>query len=328
MKFDFELEPHDAPTDEAGFEVVTHAKWEGKTFSLGWGEGYKGMETSRVALFQTPGEPLLRAVSAVNFPDSCVSSERAVSVREGGGALREAFVEVAQCNGWARLLFLREDGELRRQGERALFCVFLTGCGWGQWRRLRQTQSGRTVAHRAASFWWTPGDEALLWSGSARDVWNELRAQLDAPDSPFAFARRFADTPANERSALLWRTKGGTRSEMEAVLRNLFLSQFKWWQTPRHITWCLDLKNRSEMCEPLDDGPKPRRTPSFGKSLDRVWNWFSPSVDAETLARHLELKWLYEAGDHSIVIEVCDPTMHEQMEAALEWREWLERSGA
>lgn len=59
----FELQPHDSAFDEPvpAFEVVTEMTWDQRSFALGWGEGYKGMESARLLVCQ-PQEGTLKRV--------------------------------------------------------------------------------------------------------------------------------------------------------------------------------------------------------------------------------------------------------------------------
>lgn len=42
----------------------------------------------------------------------------------------------------------------------------------------------------------------------------------------------------------------------------------------------------------------------------------------------LELKRLFVANDHALVLEIREPTLHEQLEASLRLRAWLAQHGA
>ena len=322
MNPQFQIEPHDCSDDANAFEVMAQSQWRGEACSVGRGESFKGMETVRVVVFQNQNSPLRRAIEFMYFTGGWkVPNDKTTGLKDEAGAYKEAVYAAANGNSWARLLYLNQGLQLRRSGEEARFALVLCAQGWAQWRVLRRTQSGKIVTARTANFWWKP-DYPLLENGAAFELWRTLRAQLDDPDSPIGFARRFAEIP-NSPKALTWKFERGTQDEMETVLRHLFLAQTKWWQVPRHLGWWLDFKDRSAEIKPLDDLAKPRRTPTFNKSVERVWNWFSPTIDEEALTRHLELRRLYDTGDHFLRISAREPTMHEQLEAALLWREWL-----
>lgn len=319
---DFRLEPHDTAFDNPSppFEVVTAESHLGMPYVLGWGEAYKNMVTARVLIFQAPTGPLWRIVPKDVSPDSYWFASREVSFNVNEEvSLRDKLTVALEQNLGAHLFFLNEDARLRQIGEVARYAVLLTPRGWGQWRQLGRLSDGRVYTRSEAGFWYSVSSSSI--AAPASDLWESLRPELNFPDSPLHFAREFAALSKNHRYPL-WNWKRGNQHEFEQVVYSLFLSQPKWWQTPRHIEWILNIKGRTGTLVPRDGRPRPRRTPTLGKSLDKVWNYFSPTVDAEAQQKHLELKRLFNFSEDVISMTANDPTRHEQLEAVLRWREW------
>jgi len=336
-----ELAPQswEIPFDEPipAFEAVTEVILNEKPCVLGWGEGYKGMESARVLVFQTQNGPLGRVLDPtcilrrriIRTDHSLrIASEWAFTIKSSpSSVLQTGFKKACRLNTLARLFYLNEDAQLREHGQVARFAVVLSPLGWGLFRSLSEPREKRLVTRDEVGFWW-PTEDATLLEKPAHDLWNGLREQLDSPDSPIGFTRRLMQKSQAERMALLWNWKNGDERELEQVVRWLFLSQTPWWQTPRHLRWHLDLHKKNAFNVAIGGGPNPPRTPELEAALHQVWDWFSPAPNVKALKHHLELKRLFVASEHLTVVDINEPTMHEQMEAALRWREWLERSGA
>lgn len=323
MKFSFELQPHDSASDDALFEVVTRAKWRGKKYGVGLGESHHSEETS-VLVIQRSGKPLLRAVEPICSIHWLyeAANEKVVGLADEAHDLKAMFRETGKHKTWARLFYLNDQLQLRQSGEEARFAVLLSGQGWAKWRVLERTQNGHSEAISTAHFRWKPANKKTLRRATSLDLWQPLRVELNLSGSHIEFARRFIELSADEKHHLLWRYRNGNQRELKVVLRDLLLAQPDWWKEPRHVSWHFDYHDRFPTRYSCDDKPIPQLTKVFERSLKKVWKWFDPVLDKKDYKRHLELQRYWDNTLDSIPIKVNEPTAHEQLEAALRFREW------
>jgi len=329
----FDLEPHDIAWDEnaAHCQVITPAIHRGQNWRVGVESEY---EKGARFLFQREGGPLL---TGIHREDQFRPTGLSFSKARDPSSLRMAFADCWNNNKWGRTLFLNENVELRKSGERARFQVVLSSSGFGSWRVLRSTEPPIVEidpSHRYGEFFWSRQSEPNFLLSDASTIGALLKVQWNNPDSDLSFARRFVQMSAKEQHEQVWSWKHGDLIEMIRVMRWAFLAQEEVWSTPDELQWIVALSRRPNpgfngevFFSPklLKDFPSPE---PLKEALRLAFEWFSPTPRTEIIERHLSLKRYFLMGYHQIEIEACQPSAHERLEAALQWRDWLESTRA
>ena len=229
---------------------------------------------------------------------------------------------------------LTQQLELRRWNEVAHWCFDLSAKGWGSlfrwsvpsttWQQLRDKQAFGWPSQEKEN--WRSETDALAW-------WRILKPQLEDANSDVRFALRFCLPSSAEQRAVVWRWRRGDYEEAQQVFRWALLAHSNSWPSIQTGCWHVKLPLPEQerfgfWCVPRRGYRELNDAPELARATEQVNAYFAPRVDSALLARSLCVqRW---SGSRTLYFRIPFdvPTQHERLEAALKWREWLERSGA
>ena len=155
---------------------------------------------------------------------------------------------------------------------------------------------------------------------SGLEIWKEIG---NPKNGTIDFARQFSFMDENERRQQMFHCERGTMEEIEEVFRNLLLSQFFWNEIPDGVgvQFYASAGKRGSSASWFDASLNRKEFQlSLNSEAFEIWQWFRPiNEDFAKKAEHLS--W-FKNNIPKIGLSVSPPTAHEQLEAALRWREW------
>ena len=221
-------------------------------------------------------------------------------------------------NRLSRMIFFNDKGELRGPNEKQRETIIITPNGLAAW--------GMSVInkqeHRAAKFEWNaPLENIEFLRLSSLEVWKRIQNLLSDSSSEAQFARQFIFMNEVERLNALFAKSIGADQEIKSLMLDLLISQEIWDQVPEGEE--LELYSQPEShtglwLKNIDEGfPMPE---SLKADLELMWNQFRV-INKEFLSHECSQYW-YEYDAPKFIVSSSRPTMHEQLEAQLRWREW------
>lgn len=230
----------------------------------------------------------------------------------------------------ARLFFLDNQDNLYKGEGLARLALLVGAGGWGQWIQLSASLEDLPLFQRSTVFVWndSPNINQFLTVPASKQ-WEIIAEQKADASSDCAFARRALDWSRQERNALLYGWKKGSRTELETVLRAALIGQRDLWTNSAGCEWVIrvDRFHGADYWGDWNDLDAPRSTGSNPPNevraiLRRVAPFFEVVFNRELTTPHREaLRWGYYFHER-VVVRVENPTAHEQLEAALFWSEW------
>ena len=235
-------------------------------------------------------------------------------------ASRSALSNIWKNKHFGRRLCLNEEGMLRSDGEALGKSVLFARDGKGVWE---PSSSDDTASQRIGLFKWSePLTEAEFYGLSSYKLWKRLRESPSESISDACFARKFVSLEQQERQELVFGKSALPMSEFETLLRVVALQEGL-DEIPVGATLLVDSSKRFGNHFYWDDGGSDELSigsKEFQRDVALLRAHFFPIV--EELVKHLCVhEWveLYGPASH---IRIPYPTAHEQLEAALRWREW------
>ena len=221
-----------------------------------------------------------------------------------------------------RCFFINKEGALRTDDDLSQRSVGLAHNGFAAWNALA------TKKERITNFKWSPhtrGFDKFL-KLQASDLWARLQTSLIDSESDASFSYRFMKMKDEERHRLVFNRSVAEAEEFYPLIyARLQMADF-WNDLPSYghinfFTGRYDLefansihwheareRKRVDISEPLSS------------DLAKLQNWFYP-LNEEVAASICIQKWLKRFYPQ-LLVKVHRPTAHEQLEAALRWREW------
>ena len=262
------------------------------------------------------------------FFDSASYQPKAISPEIEPFALRASLSTAWRNQLLGRNFCLNENGMLLGEDETAHDSILFAPDGKGGWQ-LPFAESG--AAQRIAMFQWNKSlSEAEFCRLSSAELSNRLRECLSEPQNDISFARQFALMNEQERQELVFEKSAYPKEEFENLLRIVALRQDVWddiHDIPDGADLRIDSSERSGHELYWDDGDGDDDEPvdesdEFFEDITLLRERFFP-VNKE-LARHFCVrKWLQFYGPN-YSITISRPTIDEQLEAQLHWRDWLD----
>lgn len=324
-----DLSPHDLAHDGDGLpnHTITEATWLGETWQIGL-SGTLGPANLRAVCYQKPGTPLLyMAHAASKGPNTPIRNMRGIlgSLDSDPFGLRMSFSDVMAKGKWARGFFLTEDLQLRQRGETARHFLLLSPHGWGEWHDCQVASLTASYYRyiRQAAFYWSQNDESSwLYETSVGQIIERVQSLHNEPNSDAALALMVSGYSRTQTRRILWPCHHGDMDEFERVLRCAFLADEELWQMSEKAHWNIGLSDADRPNSYIETTEDEIECPSLDKALTRAFAFYQPTFSQELADRHIclqdakwNLSWLN--------IEAEAPTAHEQLEASLEWRNWL-----
>ncbi len=240
-------------------------------------------------------------------------------------ALRASLDTVWKTRKIARLCFFNQHGQLRRDGEAAHESLLVASNGTAAWNL---NGIGNPNRDSVVFTFGAPSSNAQFSRRPAFEVWKSLQDPLSDSSSEATFARQFVQLTEQECRDLIFNNVRGTDKEMEEWLHTLLLREDAWSEpalgqelrlhsyAPDHLELFWD-----------DDyfGEPATATPELEAGAARVRNWFLP-VNQEVAQRSCVKQWL-RRNNPRLRVSIHHPSAHQQLEAALRWREWLASTG-
>ena len=223
-------------------------------------------------------------------------------------------------NRLGRTLFFNTDGELRGPDDDQAETLLITPEGlavWGLGIFNREK-------HPAWKFNWSApltNDEFLRLP--ALKVWARVQQLLAEPKSEAQFSREFMFMTEQERLNTVFKKSVLTHKEVETLMHTLLLTQDVWDEVPeadRLQLISLPESHTSLWLEEADYGL--RVSESLKAQIAQLWSQYR-IADKGVLNRLCVQNW-YEYKTPKFVASSSRPTAHEQLEAALRWRQWKE----
>ena len=237
----------------------------------------------------------------------------------------QSFSEDWEENEFACHFFFNQYNELRVGKEEASGAILVRPDGTATWTWLAQEME---VEKETMFRWSEPLTPAEFLYLPALEVWKRLQILLDDPDSEARFARRFGAMSNKERTKLVFRSRRGPNYKLFPLLEAIARAEGVWDRVPEgeelHIS--LDATTQDDVFSYQGQFflEKVGANVSTLASVTQLREWFFPM--RQEFARHLCVQqWLFwNGGPHHFFASIKRPTAHEQLEAALRWREWKE----
>ena len=221
-------------------------------------------------------------------------------------------------NRLGRIMFFNDNGKLLSSDEEQLVSIIVAPDGLAGWR-LGVFDGAE---HPAAKFEWNePLSNSDFFRLPAHEIWTRVQKLRSEPSSEASFAYRFTLMNEQERYSALFKKSVGTDAEVKALLFALLLQSDVWDKVPEGDE--LTLFSQPEILTALwtenDDGFAVPE--SLKANLMLMWNQCR-IVDREFLNHACSRHWYQYNTASKFSASSSRPTMHEQLEAQLRWREW------
>ena len=233
-----------------------------------------------------------------------------------------SFSEDWEENEFARHFFLNQNNELRVGEEETSGAILVRPDGTATWTSLAQHME---IKKESMFRWGEPLTAAQFLRLPAMEVWKRLQTLPKNPDSEAIFARRFGAMSNRERTKLVFRSRRGPNKEIVQLLEVIARAEGIWDEVPegKELHIHLDAIAEDEVLGWSGFGTQfVSSDPSLLADVMQLREWFFPM--RQEFARHLCVQqWLeWNGGPHHLYAFIKPPTAHEQLEAALRWREW------
>ena len=236
--------------------------------------------------------------------------------------LGATLTQLWQENRFARYFFCNERGNLRQESEAAQASLLIASNGLAAWNRAEVENFSDAIVFD----WSSPLTNSEFLNLPAFELWKKVEDLLEEPNSKALFARNFAQMNENERYNTIFNGSCLSENEFKLLLRCLLLSQDFWTETNKELEVIVDTAKGGDI------------------ELDFILNFAYEQVElSDELAQNIRLLlshhcraqipeeeiqghscvdiWL--SGKPTVIEEVVRrPTAHEQLEAALRWRQW------
>ena len=233
------------------------------------------------------------------------------------------FAEFLEKNLFARYFALNNQCQLRVESEAVHESVLLLPKGNATWFLGAVSQ----VKDEATPFKWnTPLPEFEFLRLSALEVWKQIQESLADSKSDAFFSRRFALLNDEDRHNLVFNRDFSAGHEFCEWLFLRLKMQDAWEEVPQggQIHFSVERYNRGfDNYLRWKDGSSFTRltiSDSLNTDVEQLRKWFLPLNENVAVFSCVE-KWLMKFYP-SLLVKVSRPTAHEQLEAALRWREW------
>ena len=243
-----------------------------------------------------------------------------VPARLGSAVLRKMFEDASDSH-LARYIVLNENGEMRLENDVASDGLLVAPNGLAAWD---SSLIDSNHCHALTFEWNDPMSSTDFIRLSTAQVWQRLQPLLRNLESPVNVARRFALMSSQERQKFALEEARISASEAKKLLQLLLVSQELWSELPQGSV----LKLRTTEIEntfwfelnSVDE--RVQVSAAMEADLNTFWNWFQP-LKPELLNQFNLRDWMgFDLPRFHI--EVSQPSSHEQLEAALRWRQWKE----
>ena len=219
---------------------------------------------------------------------------------------------------YQRQFILNAQGELRQEGEEAYEGLLVDSIGGGSW----SLGAIRPEPHDKSGFTWdsmmTPAQFRRL---PALEVWRRVQEAMVNANSDGAFARRFALMNEIERHALIYKDTSISKQEFESALRAFVIAQDLWEQESYDEEILFALFSDGAIYLGIGDEESPIPT-QLEASVEALRQSYLP-VNEEVEHFSCVKDWLDNRAELAELV-ISPPTAHEQLEAALRWRQWKE----
>ncbi len=234
--------------------------------------------------------------------------------------LRHIF-ENTLCRHFARYIVLNENGNLRCEDETAHQGLLVASNGLASWDS--EIIDGGNC-HALTFKWNEPMSCFDFMRLPFTEFWLGLQSTVKKVDSQAITARRFASMDSQERQKFAFEEAKVNKEDAKRILSQLVKAQEIWIDLPDDVKVTLqttDLQNSLYSGDRGRGNTKRIEIPTaLQADLEIFWNWFQP-LRAEILNQFTIRDWV-EFDYPSFDVSVSRPTAHEQLEAALRWREW------
>ena len=237
-------------------------------------------------------------------------------------ALRASLSNIWKNKEVARLFLLNQNGELRKNDEAPHESLLVASGGMAAWN-----QSGISNPHRGTVLF----DFAAPLSNNeflripAFEIWKRLDSTRDLDTF---YSRQFAQLSEKECSSLVFDFTRGTDKEVESWLRTILLKQDVWGEPALGEKLFLQSSALNDLQLFWDDdyddyyGEPMSVKPELEADVALVRNWFF-QINQEISHYSCVRQWLRH-NEPRFNVSIKRPTAHEQLEAALRWRQWKE----
>lgn len=222
------------------------------------------------------------------------------------------------ADAFARRFVLNTRGQLRAGNQRAHEILTV--------RRDGVAACSHAALSNGTPFIWrelkTPLSGAEFARIPAAHIWDELQNLFANPASEANFSRQFARQNTTQRRERIQRTKRGELEQINRLLHDIIIASPQWGE----------LAAESELYLAVDNSGVPRtwevgcgnspelETPDFVRvNVRALWTYFEP-FDS-TVARFLCVR---NSDENSLFARTFRPSAHEQLEAQLRLRAWMQ----
>ena len=226
--------------------------------------------------------------------------------------MKRRFIECLNNGACGRELHLGAHFELRTSEEAGCYALSLSPDGSG---------------YLVDQDWW---NFPFRWKAidltqiSAQDLMAHLEGEPD-----FLFTRDFIQMSEDERWQQAWKWKNGDHHELKQVMTWAFLGD-ELWQNETDLQLRLDF-NKNGCSLKLLGPPDPLHgqcatlllSDALYDALSMAINHFKATPNQAHGEQHEVLLQLLETDFWHIDIHLQNPTAHERIEAAFQWRQWL-----
>ena len=225
-----------------------------------------------------------------------------------------------------RIFYLNDEGKIELQNPQWL--LFLGVGGSGSWTPLKH-ENGKWDGAFPTPFRWadkTRHDETAILAALQKPATTWLdwsREELKNPDSPLGFARAWAGLEWEEQKARLSGLTAENEREYRTGVRRVLWAQRELWAQNEPVEWYLNPNGGVNLYvfDETEDFQTPPRVENWAKLL---FQSYVRALTPEQIVAHVVLKEAQAYQDHILEFETDPPTAHEQLEAHLELREWIQ----
>lgn len=224
-----------------------------------------------------------------------------------------------QNNQFARYFFCNESGDLRREGEPSQNSLLVAPLGSAAWAG-RETH----IANPIVFDWGTPMTNSEFLQISSLELWKRMQNDTS---SELLGARQFANMDDEERHQSIWGSSCISEEKTELLLRTLITGQNFWMENPEVTSVSVDIYTGQEEIEiSIEQGANyelMKITDELFEDAQLLANHFRPPSKPKIETNSYRGIWI-SGRSRDLQLDVSRPTAHEQLEAQLRWREWIE----
>lgn len=216
-----------------------------------------------------------------------------------------------------RIFILDDAGEIATQNPQWL--LFLSVGGSGSWTSLHDLDDAFSIPFR-----WADKTSGENWLRKPANQWLDwAREELKNPDSPLGFARLWAPLNYYEQTARLSGLTAQNLAHYKAGVRRILWTQRELWAANEPVEWYLQHDGSVNLVV-FDEDENFQTPPRVEKWAKWLFETYVRPLTPEQIAAHIVLKEARAYQDHIVEFETDPPTAHEQLEAHLELRDWLQ----